>query len=172
MPARKAHPVTKVAAVIFTSLVAPTVVSVVGAVAKDAGAAAPSVATAAAVTQPSAVGPTIRVSARGAGRTADDALQDAVCAAVRHALAGEVDSATLASRGPVILAEVRGGGKGVVRNWREVAAKRVWRLSGTAYQSDVEVDVDRAALVARVAVVGAPVRIGPPVPGRPIGREP
>jgi hypothetical protein len=172
MPRRLTKTCLKLVAVAFTSLVAPLTVRVV-----ETNLAPESSAAAAGPTHPDRHGGSSaeRVSTRGdsstlvvgraTGKSAEEALRNAGLAAIREALAAEVDPATMALHGATWMEAVRGETRGIVRSWREVSARQEFRLAGIRYHSEVVVDVDLAVL--RERAWGPPaVQLGPPVESR------
>jgi hypothetical protein len=90
------------------------------------------------------------VIARGVGSTPEEAIQDALRAALRQAVAAQADGGTWA-RGSLALWEDAGrDGGGLVLGWRELRATKEWRLRGALYHTEVEVEVDRNALAERL----------------------
>jgi len=90
-----------------------------------------------------------RVIARGVGSTPEEALQDALRAALRQAVAARADGGGWA-RGSLAPWEDTGRDGGLVLGWRELRATKEWRLRGALYHTEVAVDVDRNALAERL----------------------
>jgi hypothetical protein len=93
---------------------------------------------------------TVRVIARGVGRTPEAALRDALYAALRQVMASQVDALTWSQKGPDLCAGVLWNGNGVLVSWRNLETRKHWSLKGMVYQEDVAVEVNLNALADRL----------------------
>jgi hypothetical protein len=180
MAAKEAGYGVRVCAILFTSVVAPLVVNVVSQEIKDEGAAPVRVGQPASPPgessrlgyhaeganppaqpwQPPQPVPVISASlspaavtqvvARGVGRTPEDALRDALRAALCQAVAAQVDAGTWARDGQALCACVCREGGGLVLGFRDLGAGREWKLTGRWHHREVAVAVDVQAVNARL----------------------
>jgi hypothetical protein len=159
MAAKQSHPLVRVTAVLFTSFVAPVLVSVVGNAVKfeenkpAADSAHPAVsdshytpAPAVTLLPPATVTPaapvadapgsskTARFVVEGTGRTSEEALRDALKSALRVAGANPTTSPD---------------SNGVILGWTELRDTYERKLLGTVHRKEVAVEVDRTAVRGR-----------------------
>jgi hypothetical protein len=90
------------------------------------------------------------VIAHGVGPTPNEALRDALRTALHHAVAAHADAAALRDRGPTLYEHVIGNGNELIRNWKEIGGSKQWRLRGTLYQREVAVEVNHEVLMNRL----------------------
>jgi hypothetical protein len=170
MTARTYKTLAKVAAVAFTSLIAPVAVNVVvGGMRPEARRqlSAGDRVSESGYRPPAAESGTGHASAasviaRGTGRTPDEALQTAALAAVRHALAVELDSGSFANLSPTVLDGVKSNLPSVISNWRERSATREWTWAGTVYRCEVEAEINLGELRGRLRPRDSSVRLAEP----------
>jgi hypothetical protein len=146
----------KVAAALFSGVIAPLGVRVVEATLRsEPPRPAPHAAAGAYQVPPVCELPSrpdaTQIVVQGTGSTPDEAFHNAVDAAVRHAVAAQVDAATWRLYGPALLESVRRDGTGIIRGWRELSSTPERHLTGKVYRSEVAVDVDGGALRERLA---------------------
>lgn len=94
----------------------------------------------------------VRVIARGAGLTPDAALQDAVHTALRQALASLVDAETWTRNDSILCADVLHDRAGILVGWKDLGARKVWGPRGLSYQKEAAVEVNLTALADRLRV--------------------
>jgi hypothetical protein len=91
-----------------------------------------------------------RIIVRGAGKSPQDALQDALRNGLARAIAAQVGPDAWTKYGQVLLGKVLADSGGLIRSWTEIGTSKELRLRGTLHHIEVAVDVDHHALAARV----------------------
>ena len=181
MPAKVAGLLRKLIAVVFTTIVAPVLVTVIagnwndGAPQADRGAQQatgqaqlrPSVILPAPLLAPSKSSAVLyqlhsrpapqlpeiaQVIVHGTGLTPQDALQNAFRTAIQEALAGQLDQDAWARNGPYLVERIFRQREGIILNWKESNTRKEWRLLGTLHHTDVTVGINLSLLMARVRV--------------------
>lgn len=145
----------KIVAALFSGVIAPLGVRIVEASFRgDSVRTASHESTSAYLAPPACEPPSnagaTQVVVQGTGPTAEEAFQNAIDSAVRHAVAAQVDAATWKLHGPMLLESVRRDGTGIVRGWRELSNAPERRLTGKVYHSEVSVELDTDALRERI----------------------
>jgi hypothetical protein len=173
---------SKVLAVVFTSILAPVFVDLVVRDIHGEGnkpdAAPPSVQ--AEAPRPAAeVHPTVTVSrkealpspspapgvevvhviAEGMGRTPGEALQNAFRTALLQAIADQTDAGRRADGNSDLVDAILRDGGGLIVSWKELGTKKEWRLKGSLYHRQVAVTVDARRLAERLRAV-PPAAVG------------
>lgn len=92
----------------------------------------------------------IRVIASGRGRTPQAALQDALHAALRQAVSTQLDGGPHRGIDPALLEGVLRDGRGSIRDWKELTARKEWGLKGLVYWEEVVIDVHLPSLLDRL----------------------
>ncbi len=164
--ARIAGGFAKIAAVVFTSVVAPVLVDVAireEKAALEAKGHTPAQREEPIRPQPIAMAPppveVTEVIAHGCGATPEEALQDALRTALCRAIVAQVDADTWARRGPALFEGVARHGGEVIRSWKDLGAAKQWRLRGPLHHRDVAVEVNHQALVAHLRTAAPAPRI-------------
>jgi hypothetical protein len=149
MVAKLSGGLVKTIAVVFTSLVAPVIVSVaVREIHTDeAVPAVPLAPPVAASTMPSEV---THVIAEGVGGSPDAALEQALRTALHEALVAEVDAKALTRAGPALAEAFWLDRALLIRSCKDLSTSIGWGLFGKTYRRQVAVEFDRHALVQRL----------------------
>ncbi len=92
----------------------------------------------------------VRIIARGVGRTPEAALQDALHTALRQALASQFDAETWARNGSALCAGILGDSGGLLLGWQDLGRRKEWGRKGLLYHNEVEVEVNLTALADRL----------------------
>jgi hypothetical protein len=153
----------KLLAVVFTSVVAPVLVDVAvhdlhGEPDRPTAPAAPS-----AVWQaPQAVSPADTaarpdevacVVAQGVGPTPEEALRNALRAALWRAVAARVDAETWNRNGQALFENLWRDSRELILSWKELAARKEWRLRGNLHHEELAVTLNCRLLTDRLRAV-------------------
>jgi hypothetical protein len=98
----------------------------------------------------------IQVISHGVGRSAEEAIQDALQSALVRAVSAQAEAASWAQSNPALCKIVLSDAGDLVLRWRELASSKEWRLKGTLYHRELAVEVDRNALLGRIHAAGGP----------------
>lgn len=166
---------SKLLAVIFTGIVAPLVVDVTTKIlsddepprvrrqpssqGKEPPCRLPHPTSTLSTSRPDAPPPSVptettQVIAQGAGKTPEDALRGAVRAALAQALALEVDEAVWTNHGKALLEDALRNRAALIQGIRELRTSRRWKLTGTVYQHEIAMEIDRRVLRSRIRALG------------------
>jgi hypothetical protein len=90
------------------------------------------------------------VIAQGVGRTPEEAHQDALRAALRRAIATQVDPNTGTRGGQTLFESVWRDRGGLIQSWKELKSKKEWHLGRSLYHEEVAVRLNYRVLGDRL----------------------
>lgn len=95
------------------------------------------------------------VIAQGVGRTPNEAIRDALRAALLRAVAARLDAETWARSGQSLFESLWRDSSGLILGWKELGARTEWRLRGSVHHEEVAVTLNSRVLGDRLRAVQA-----------------